>query len=494
MSDTTTTRYRVERQIGRGGMATVWRAHDTVLDRPVALKRLRPSLLDDQEAVDRFRREAETVARLAHPGLVHLLDRGEDDEGPFLVMELVDGEDLKTRIRRDGALEPREAARICADVARALDHAHHNGIVHRDIKSQNVLITSEGVAKLTDFGIARLIEGQHDAGLTRTGMLVGSSDYLAPEQAEGRPIDGRTDVYSLGIVLWECLTGKLPFPADSFLGVAMRHVSDPLPDPRTLRPDVPSHIAACTMRAAAKDPNHRFDSAARFARALMETDSGDTASFTMPPEMDLSQSDTQRHRRPARRGRSLTGLAILMGLLIVAAGVYVGYRVLTEDNAPPVQSEPTPRALTIRDVTSFDPQGEGEEQPGLVSNATDGSLASAWQTERYQDTPAFGGLPKDGVGLRFTFQAGFRPTELTVSSGTPGATFEVHNAGSPPFTGPPLASGTLTAGTQTVPLAASSANSVILWITRLAPQPDAEGMYLADIQEVSAKGVPNRRG
>lgn len=183
MSGTATVRYRVERQIGRGGMATVWRAHDTVLDRPVALKRLRPSLLDDQEAVDRFRREAETVARLAHPGLVHLLDRGEDDEGPFLVMELVDGEDLKSRIRRDGALDPAEAVRICAQVARALDHAHHNGIVHRDIKSQNVLLAKDGTAKLTDFGIARLMEGHHDMGLTRTGMLVGSSDYLAPEQA-----------------------------------------------------------------------------------------------------------------------------------------------------------------------------------------------------------------------------------------------------------------------------------------------------------------------
>ena len=493
MSDTTTTRYRVERQIGRGGMATVWRAHDTVLDRPVALKRLRPSLLDDQEAVDRFRREAETVARLAHPGLVHLLDRGEDDEGPFLVMELVDGEDLKTRIRRDGPLEPREAARVCADVARALDHAHHNGIVHRDIKSQNVLLTRDGQAKLTDFGIARLMEGQHDAGLTRTGMLVGSSDYLAPEQAEGQPIDGRTDVYSLGIVLWECLTGKLPFPADSFLGVAMRHVSDPLPDPRSVRPEIPSHIAACTLRAAAKHPGHRFDSAARFARALMETDSGDTASFTMPPGMDMSQSDTQRRRRPARRGRSLTELAALLAALLVAAGAFVAYQALNDEMpAPPPQ--PAARALTIDSVKSFDPQGGDEENPGEVSNATDGTLDTAWHTERYQTTPDFGGYSKDGVGLQLSLQKGFRPTEMTITSDTPGATFEVRNAGNPPFTDAPLAKGTFRGGSQRVSLGPGAGGTILLWITQLGPTPDADGKYSADVQEVSVKGVPNRRG
>ncbi len=488
-------RYRVERQIGRGGMATVWRAHDTVLDRPVALKRLRPSLLDDQEAVDRFRREAETVARLAHPGLVHLLDRGEDDEGPFLVMELVDGEDLKSRIRREGALDPADAVRICAQVARALDHAHHNGIVHRDIKSQNVLLAKDGTAKLTDFGIARLMEGHHDMGLTRTGMLVGSSDYLAPEQAEGQPIDGRTDVYSLGIVLWECLTGKLPFPADSFLGVAMRHVSDPLPDPRSVRPDIPSHVAACALRAAAKHPSHRFDSAARFARALEERDSGDTASFAIPPELDAAADDTQRRRRvQPRRRRSLTELAAGIGVLLAAVGGYVGYQALNErDPSPP----PTPAAtrIPIDDVQSFDPQGDGEktENPDQVNAATDGSITAGWSTERYSTTPDFGGYAKDGVGLQLTLPARYRPTEVGITSDTPGATFEIRNAGQPPFTDPPLAKGTFKGGTQHVPLAAGATNELLLWITRLAPQPDADGKYLATVQEVTVKGVPNKR-
>lgn len=481
----------MERQIGRGGMATVWRAHDTVLDRPVAVKRLRASLHYDAEAVERFRREAETVARLTHPGLVRLLDRGEDAEGPFLVMELVEGEDLKTRIRREGPLDPAEAARLCADVARALDHAHHNGIVHRDIKSQNVLVAASGEAKLTDFGIARLIEAQADAGLTDTGMLVGSSDYLAPEQAEGHPIDPRSDVYSLGIVLWECLTGRLPFPADSFLAVAMRHVNDPLPDPRTVRPEIPAHLAACVKRACAKRPLHRFDSAARFARALEETDSGDTATFMMPPSED-ADDDTQRtQRRAPHRKRSLTGLAALLGLLLVGAGALVAYRALT-DRTPVPPPQPAARTLTIAEVLDFDPQGADGENGALKDLAVDGNRESAWSTEAYEGSPDFANLTKDGVGLQLTVQAGYRPTEVILTSGTPGATYEIRNAGTPPFTGPPLAAGEFTGGRQVVPLTAGAGRQILIWITRLSPTPRADGKFVATIQEVSVKGVPNR--
>ena len=232
-------RYRLDELIGRGGMASVWRATDTVLGRDVAVKRLHAGLLADEEHAERFRREALLVARLSHPNLVHLLDRGEDDHGPYLVMELVEGENLKTRVRREGALPPAEAARICAQVGRALAYAQAQGVVHRDIKAQNVLVTGDGAVKLTDFGIARSIESDGQGGLTRTDMLVGSADYLSPEQADGRPVDARTDVYSLGIVLYECLTGELPFRGDAFVAVAMKHCSEPLPDPRSVNPAVP---------------------------------------------------------------------------------------------------------------------------------------------------------------------------------------------------------------------------------------------------------------
>ena len=258
MSDAPADRYVVEAQIGRGGMATVWRAHDTVLNRTVALKRLRAGLREDAESMARFSREARTVARLSHPGIVRLLDMGEDDDGPYLVMELVDGEDLKTRIGREGPMAPREVARIGAQVASTLAFAHRHGVIHRDIKSQNVLIDRAGNAKLADFGIAQLLEVSGESRLTRSGMMVGTSDYLAPEQAEGRPVDGRTDTYSLGIVLWECLTGELPFPGENFVAVAMRQLKDPLPDPRTRAPEIPARLAECVLRAAAKNPDERF--------------------------------------------------------------------------------------------------------------------------------------------------------------------------------------------------------------------------------------------
>ncbi|MBJ7456791.1 MAG: serine/threonine protein kinase, partial [Thermoleophilia bacterium] len=221
-------RYRLDELIGRGGMAAVWSATDTVLGRPVAVKRLHAGLLADAEHAERFRREAMLVARLSHPNLVHLLDRGDDPEGPYLVMELVEGENLKTRVRREGALDPDDAARICAQVGRALAYAHAQGVVHRDIKAQNVLITPDGGVKLADFGIARLMEPDGQHGLTRTDMLMGSADYLSPEQADGRPVDARTDVYSLGILLYECLTGALPFRGEGFVAVAMKHCSEPL--------------------------------------------------------------------------------------------------------------------------------------------------------------------------------------------------------------------------------------------------------------------------
>lgn len=484
-------RYAVSAQIGRGGMATVWRAHDTVLERDVALKRLRPSLMDDAESAERFRREAETVARLTHPGLVRLLDRGEDEEGPFLVMELVDGEDLKARIRREGALDPHEAARICAEVARALDHAHRHGIVHRDIKSQNVLLSGDGHAKLTDFGIARLMETHADAGLTRTGMLVGSSDYLAPEQAEGRPVDGRTDVYSLGIVLWECLTGRLPFPGESFLAIAMRHVTDPLPDPRDVVPGIPAHLAACALRAGAKNPAHRFADANRFAHALEEPDSGDTASFDAPGDEDPSRSDTGRGvpRRRARRRRSVAVLGGVVAAAVVGAGGILAVQAFQDDGTDP-PPQPAAQPLQITDVQTYDPQGDGSEQPQLVPNATDDNDRTAWTTEYYQATPDFGGYPKDGVGLVLTVPEGDRPTELDITSSTPGATFEVRNG--PTQSGTPLAQGTFTGGTQRVQLAGGANSTILLWITRLSDNPAPDGRYYAAVEEVSVRGVPNR--
>ncbi|MGI9539114.1 MAG: protein kinase domain-containing protein, partial [Miltoncostaeaceae bacterium] len=251
-------RYRLDELIGRGGMAAVWRATDIEFNRPVAVKRLHARHVDDAEFAERFRREARVVARLSHSHLVRLLDAGEDDNGPYLVLELVEGETLKQRLARDGALPPAEAARVVAQVADALQYAHGQGVVHRDIKSQNVLLGNNGTTKLADFGIARLLEADAEPSLTQTDMMVGSADYIAPEQAEGGAIDARTDIYSLGIVLYETLVGRLPFPGEGFVAVAMKHVQEDLPDPRELDPAVPADLAAVAARAAAKSPDDRF--------------------------------------------------------------------------------------------------------------------------------------------------------------------------------------------------------------------------------------------
>ncbi len=288
-------RYRLERPIGSGGMATVWRAVDDETGAVVAVKLMHPRVQDDPDLLLRFRREADVVSRLDHPCIVRMLDQDAGaDDGPYIVFELVDGVTLKALIRQRGPLDPAEAASIASQVARGLELAHRSGVVHRDIKSHNVLVTDSGVAKLTDFGIARLLDGMQD-GLTRTGTVLGTSDYLAPEQARGLGVDGRTDVYALGIVLYESLTGELPFPADTPMGVALRQVRDPMPDPREARPEVPAYLAAIVMRACEKDPDARFPSALDMADALIDVPAGATAAMpVIPAEVAAADADTGR--------------------------------------------------------------------------------------------------------------------------------------------------------------------------------------------------------
>jgi eukaryotic-like serine/threonine-protein kinase len=478
-------RYRLDHLIGRGGMATVWSATDTVLDRTVAIKRLHAGLLADAEHAERFRREAMLVARLSHPNVVRLLDRGEDADGPYLVMELVDGENLKARLRREGALDPDEAARICAEVARALSYAHGQGVVHRDIKAQNVLLTPEGGVKLADFGIARLIESEGEAGLTKTDMLLGSADYLSPEQADGRPIDARTDIYSLGILLYECLTGVLPFRGEGFVAVAMKHCSEPLPDPRLASPAVPEWLAACTIRAAAKDPAARYPDAARMDAALEGRDPGTAVMPAVQVPDEVAEGDTARRRRPRRR--RLVWMACVLVLLLAGGGV-AALVLISRDSpaAPVVASVP----LTISAVRDYDPQGDDKvENPDQRGFAVDGDPTTAWYTERYQNTPQFGGL-KTGVGLILRLTAPAVATEMLVTSPTPGARFEVRG----PLVSQRrevLAKGTLNGGPdQVIPLTSAAPSEVyVLWITSLVS--DNAGGYWAGIGQVQLRGVPN---
>jgi len=270
-------RYRLEEEIGRGGMSTVYKAFDTVLERPVAIKLMHREITSDSDQLERFRREARSVAQLNHPHVVTVIDAGEeptaDTEGagpgstgtPYIVLEYVDGETLKDIIRREGPLEIPQAIAYAIEIARALGAAHERQIVHRDVKPHNILISEEGGAKITDFGIARTLTEQ---GLTMAGRVLGTTDYVSPEQALGQPVTGQSDLYSLGIVLYEMLTGDVPFHAESPVAVAMKHVREDVPDVQLLRPEVSAATASVVDRAVAKDLTRRYSDAAAMAADL----------------------------------------------------------------------------------------------------------------------------------------------------------------------------------------------------------------------------------
>ena len=230
-------RYELDHLIARGGMAEVYRARDRLLDRPVALKILFPELSIDRTFVERFKREAQAAANLSHPNIVPVFDWGEDSGTYFIVMEYVDGRALSAILKAAGTLPPERAAEIGAAVAAALGYAHKNRVIHRDVKPGNVLITDESQVKVTDFGIARALNTEES--LTQTGAVMGTATYFSPEQAEGIGVDARSDIYSLGVVLFEMVTGRPPFMGDTPVAVASKHVRDRPPAPREINPSIP---------------------------------------------------------------------------------------------------------------------------------------------------------------------------------------------------------------------------------------------------------------
>ncbi|MHB2027666.1 MAG: Stk1 family PASTA domain-containing Ser/Thr kinase [Acidimicrobiales bacterium] len=252
-------RYQVTHLIARGGMAMVYRAQDTLLNRAVALKILYPELSQDHLFVERFRREAQAAANLSHPNIVPVFDWGEDDGAYFIVMELVEGTSLAELLRSSSTLTPARCAQIVAQVASALGYAHRSGVVHRDVKPGNILLTRDGQVKVTDFGIAQAVSSEDQ--FAEAGSVMGTATYFSPEQAEGASVDGRSDVYSLGVVLYEMLVGRPPFVGDSPVEVSSQHVHGTVPSPSTYSSTVPYDLEAIVMESLAKSPELRYQTA-----------------------------------------------------------------------------------------------------------------------------------------------------------------------------------------------------------------------------------------
>lgn len=272
-------RYEMTSHIARGGMADVYDGRDTELNRRVAIKVLHSQFSADEAFVKRFRREAQAAANLSHPNIVGIYDWGQSEGTYFIVMEIVEGRSLRDILRAEGALLPRRATEIAAEVAAALSVAHQAGLVHRDVKPGNVLLARDGTVKVTDFGIARAWDDSQE--LTRTGAVIGTATYFSPEQAQGAAADARSDIYALGVVLYEMLTGRPPFTGDSPMSVAFQHVSTEAPPPASLNPDVPQSLNDVVMKALRKDPTARYQSAAEMRQDLISVLHGDTV--VIPP-------------------------------------------------------------------------------------------------------------------------------------------------------------------------------------------------------------------
>jgi tRNA A-37 threonylcarbamoyl transferase component Bud32 len=472
VGDLVAERYELEELVGSGGMSRVFRAHDRLLDRQVALKILHEQYLSDEEYVERFRREARAAAQLGHPNIVTVIDRGRSDGCEYIVFEYVEGENLKQLIERTGPLPVRRALELGIQIGRALEFAHTNGLVHRDVKPQNVLL-GNGRAKVTDFGIARTVDVH---GLTQTGTVLGTSDYIAPEQAQGLGASEQSDVYSLGVVLYELLTGAPPFTGEGFLQVALRHVHEPVPSVLEHRPDVPPRVAAAIDRALEKDPARRFPSMADFVAELRacvdgpgDTD-GREATAIMPSGARPARAPAAVARRRRRPGAAV--VLLVCGLLAAAASAGIYFASRGGNPAPSVAGGGGPASaaaanLKLQAVTAYDPEGDGGEHNDAAHLATDGDNSTYWETEHYSSQD-FGGL-KSGVGLVIDAGKAVKLAKLGVATDTPGFSAIVRAGASQqgPFTD--VSSSQTVSGAAVYTLRVSSPERYyLLWITRLA--------------------------
>lgn len=408
-------RYEIGGVLGRGGMAEVHRGRDLRLGREVAVKVLRSDLARDPSFQVRFRREAQAAASLNHPAIVAVYDTGEDRTSagatPYIVMEYVEGETLRDVLRREGVLSPERAMTLAADICAALDFSHRNGIVHRDVKPGNVMITPQGTVKVMDFGIARAVSDSA-ATMTSTAAVIGTAQYLSPEQARGESVDARSDVYSLGCLLYELVTGAPPFTGDSPVSVAYQHVREDPRLPSSVNPAIPADLDAILLKALSKNPANRYQSAAEMRNDLLRSlagqrveatpvmgDAEKTAIIGAPPggygDADWDDEEADRKRR---RNRIIA--AVVAGLLVIGAVVGVALLVNSGDEAP---AEPTVAQVTVPPLT-------GEQQAAAEALITEAGLVVGQVTTQVTDdetqqgavlesTPASGAQVDEGTAV-----------------------------------------------------------------------------------------------
>jgi tRNA A-37 threonylcarbamoyl transferase component Bud32 len=501
-------RYRLDAQIGAGGMSTVYRAFDVNLERRVAIKLLHREMSADSDQLERFRREARAVAQLSHPHIVGVIDAGEDENRPYIVFEYVEGETLKDRIRRLGRLPVDESLAYAIEIARALGNAHAHEIVHRDVKPQNVLIDPEGSAKVTDFGIARSLR---DDGLTADGRVLGTTDYVSPEQALGHDVDGQSDIYSLGIVLFEMLTGEVPFHGENQISVAMKHVREDPPDIQRMRPEVSATTAAVLDRMTDKDLGGRYadvpslvadlEDALAIEAARSGTSTGEATAVirTLPARA--------RRRLPFRMRHPISLIAVVALIAVGAAIVAIAVREVPKraergTGAGKVSATPEgTRVVSVQRASAhaFDPLGDGQEHSDQVSRTVDRDDGTSWTTERYRD--GIDGAGKPGVGLYIDAKPKVAAVALQIETPAPGWKATIYAAAPGPVPVPAAGAQTLPDGWKKVgggtvntkdkrfklDAGGTEYRYYLVWITKLAPNNDrAEITEIRLFQEVAA--------
>jgi eukaryotic-like serine/threonine-protein kinase len=397
-------RYEVGRLLGAGGMAEVFEGRDRLLARRVAIKVLQAQFARDPSFLIRFKREAQAAASLSHPNIVGVYDTGSEDGTHFIVMEYVDGRTLKDVIRAEGPLYPERAAEICADVCSALVAAHARGLIHRDIKPGNVMLTPDGKVKVMDFGIARATTSET---ITQTAAVVGTAQYISPEQAQGQAVDYRSDLYSLGCCLYEMLTGTVPFTGATPVAIAYRHVrEDPTP-PRMLNADVPAPLEAICLKAMAKLPDNRYQTAAEFQSDLERFRNGqpvqatpllDAAATTQAiprgaggadPTAMLGGATAADYAEPyEEERRTSVGWIVVsvLALLLVGAAAFFITRALTDTDTPTATTVATtattlPQTTTTQEPTTTERQTTTTEEPTTTERQTTTTREQTTTTE-----------------------------------------------------------------------------------------------------------------